>query len=142
MTKKLNVTRMMYKRQVLSSHTENARVVVMNIYQADECKSCEHKTINCCSVNVHTETAPGEDIMGTTVPQIPFVQASHSPYKGRPTQPEHQQEIIEKIPHQTRTQYSSHIGEHHQTFNNTRHKGHGNENKKERKEKKKIYTYL
>jgi hypothetical protein len=63
--KKLNVTRIMYRRQVLSSHTENARVAVMNIYQADECKSCPHKTINCCSANICTAIAPNEDVMGS-----------------------------------------------------------------------------
>jgi hypothetical protein len=79
------------------------------------------------------------------------VQASHSSHKGRPreertekqytahpyanTQPEHQHNIIEKISHQTRTQYSRHTGEHHQKFDSTKHKGHDNEKKKERKEK-------
>jgi hypothetical protein len=49
--KKLNVTAIMYRRQVVSSHTENARVVVMNMYQAEECKSCHHKTRNNCWAN-------------------------------------------------------------------------------------------
>jgi hypothetical protein len=66
MMKKLNVTRIMYKRQELSSHTENARVVVMNIYHAEECKSCQHKTINCCSANICTAITPKEDVTGST----------------------------------------------------------------------------
>jgi len=44
-TRKLKVTMIMYNRQVLSSHRENALEVVRNINQADECKSCQHKTI-------------------------------------------------------------------------------------------------
>jgi putative NADPH-quinone reductase len=66
------------------------------------------------------------------------MQASHSPHKGRPweeknmktvhhiTTDQHttrtqKHKIREKIPHQTRTQYSRYIGKHHQKFGNTRH---------------------
>jgi len=65
--RKLKVTRVMYNRQVVSSHTENALEVVRNINQADECKSCHHKTvsrINYYTLNIHNATASMADVTG------------------------------------------------------------------------------
>jgi hypothetical protein len=46
----------------------------------------------------------------------------HTPHTHRPnTQPEHQYEIIEKNPQQQKNAASSHIGEHHQASDRTRH---------------------
>jgi hypothetical protein len=68
MMRKLKVTRIMYNRQVASSHTANARLVVMNINQADECKSCHHKTIKSTKnklLKAHTALSTEADVTGS-----------------------------------------------------------------------------
>jgi hypothetical protein len=96
-----------------------------------------------CSVIRHqpTQTIRAGITLPTQGQATRRTRKQYTTYPQADTQPEHQHKILGRIPHQTRTQYSRHIGEHHQKFGNTRHKENDNEKYKEKRRKKNIYIY-